>query len=131
METGEPRFSLAELEESSGLNARTIRFYIEQGLVAPALGRGRSRYFTPDHLRVLAEIAHLREQRLSLDEVRARLTRDAAPAGLDGDDWRRLRLHPDLELHVRAGASDSVQELAARITALAAGWFGDDGSAPE
>ena len=59
MQAGEPRFSLAELEESSGLNTRTIRFYIEQGLVPPALGRGRSRYFTPDHLRILAEIAHL------------------------------------------------------------------------
>ncbi len=125
MEAGEPRFSLAELEESSGLNARTIRFYIEQGLVPPALGRGRSRYFTPDHLRILAEIAHLREQRLSLDEIRERLAGQPATDGIDGESWRRLRLHPGLELHVRADASEGVRELAARITTLAAGWFGD------
>lgn len=131
MEVSEPRFSLAELEEASGLNARTIRFYIEQGLVAPALGRGRSRYFTPDHLRVLAEIAHLREQRLSIDEIRDRLNRAAGPPDLDSEDWRRMRLHPDLELHVRAGAPDGVRELAARVVALAAGWFGDDRPDPE
>lgn len=131
MEAGEPRFSLAELEEASGLNARTIRFYIEQGLVPPALGRGRSRYFTSDHLRVLAEIAHLREQRLSIGEIRARLARAAAPTDLESEDWRRLRLHPGLELHVRSGAPEGVRELAARITALAAGWFGEGDSEPE
>ncbi|HMM41602.1 MAG TPA: helix-turn-helix domain-containing protein [Thermomicrobiales bacterium] len=130
MEAGEPRFSLAELEESSGMNARTIRFYIEQGLVPAALGRGRSRYFTPDHLRILAEIAHLREQRLSLDEIRERLAGPVA-ATTESEEWRRLRLHPDLELHVRSGAPDGVRELAARITDLAAGWFGDADREPE
>lgn len=131
MEAGEPRFSLAELEEASGLNARTIRFYIEQGLVPAALGRGRSRYFTPDHLRVLAEIAHLREQRLSLDEIRERIAGQGATSTTDSEEWRRLRLHPDLELHVRSGAPDGVRELAARITDLASGWFGDADREPE
>ncbi|HQX62959.1 MAG TPA: helix-turn-helix domain-containing protein [Thermomicrobiales bacterium] len=131
MQAGEPRFSLAELEESSGLNTRTIRFYIEQGLVPPALGRGRSRYFTPDHLRILAEIAHLRDQRLSLNEIRARLTIAATPTQLDSEEWRRLRLHPDLELHVRAGAPEGILQLAARITALAAEWIGDDEIHPD
>lgn len=126
MEAGEPRFSLAELEESSGLNARTIRFYVEQGLVPPALGRGRSRYFTPEHLRILAEISHLRAQRLSLEEIRERLIAQIGPERLDSEDWRRVRLHPDLELHVRSGAPESVQALAARIGALVAEWFGDD-----
>lgn len=128
MEVGEPRFSLAELEESSGLNARTIRFYIEQGLVAPALGRGRSRYFTPEHLRVLAEIAHLRDQRLSIDEIRERLAGQATPEGIVPEEWGRIRLHPDLELHMRSGAPDNVRALAARITALVTEWFGEDDS---
>lgn len=126
MEAGEPRFSLAELEESSGLNARTIRFYIAEGLVPPALGRGRSRYFTPDHLQLLAQIASLREQRLSIEEIRERLAGQATPAGLDSEQWRRLRLHPDLELHLRDGAPEGVRELAARLVALASEWFGED-----
>lgn len=126
MDSSEPRFSLAELEESSGLNERTIRYYIAQGLMPAAMGRGRSRYYTPEHLQILEQIAALREQRLSIDEIRGRLEQSAAPPELDSDRWQRVRLSPDLELHIREDAPTGIRELAARITALSASWFGEN-----
>jgi DNA-binding transcriptional MerR regulator len=130
VEPAPPRFTLTELTEASGLTARTIRYYIELGLVSPALGRGRSRYYTPEHLQQLTVVAGLREQRISVDEIRQRLYApppqsassplDAAPA------WRRIALHPSLELHVLDGAPDGILALARELEAQARAWLGDD-----
>jgi DNA-binding transcriptional MerR regulator len=124
LEQIEPRFSLAELVEASGLSERMVRHFITEGLVPPALGRGRSRYYTPEHLARLELVARLRAERLSFDEIRERLagTGEATPAG---DTWQRIELHPDLELHLRADASESVQALASELAQQARRWFGE------
>lgn len=122
----EPRFSLAELVDASGVPERTIRQFITDGLVPPALGRGRARYFTPNHLERLTLVAQLRAERLSVEEIRARLSVVGIPAGQDGESWRRLSLHPDLELHVRAEAPESVQALVSELALHARRWFGDE-----
>jgi DNA-binding transcriptional MerR regulator len=124
LEQIEPRFSLAELVEASGLSERMVRHFITEGLVPPALGRGRSRYYTPDHLARLELVARLRAERLSFDEIRQRLD-GADESAATGDTWRRIELHPDLELHVRDGSSESVQALANELAQQARRWFGE------
>ena len=126
MEQIEPRFSLAELVEASGLPERTVRHFITEGLMPPALGRGRARYYTPDHLERLELVNRLRAERLSFDEIRARLNeKDVAPV-TEGTAWRRIELHPGLELHVRADAPVAVETLAAELAQQARRWFGEE-----
>jgi DNA-binding transcriptional MerR regulator len=122
----EPRFSLADLVESSGLPERTVRNFITEGLVPPALGRGRSRYYTTDHLQRLELVARLRAERLSFDEIRDRLSAPDTTATPEGETWQRLTLHPDLELLVRDDASESVQALARELALQARQWFGEE-----
>lgn len=122
----EPRFSLAELEEASGVSERTIRQFITDGLVPPALGRGRARYFTPDHLQRLELVARMRADRLSVEEIRARLLGADAQDATVSEGWRRLVLHPDLELHVRDGSPEAVQTLASELAEQARRWFGEE-----
>lgn len=126
MQQVEPRFSLAELEEASGVPERTIRQFITDGLIPPALGRGRARYFTPNHLERLTLVTQLRAERLSFDEIRERLNVVEGSPGQESDTWRRLILHPDLELNVRADAPESVQALASELAQQARRWFGDE-----
>lgn len=105
-----PRYSLSDLERETKISGRTIRYYITEGLLPPAYGRGPSATYDLGHLLRLRHIAALREQRLGLQEIRERL------AGLTDDDiaallnvqteptqdfWRRIELHPDIELHIR------------------------------
>ena len=126
MQQVEPRFSLAELVDASGLTERTVRYFITEGLVPPALGRGRSRYFTSDHLTRLELVARLRADRLSFDEIRERLAEPESDATTQAENWHRLTLHPDLELLVRADASESVQALARELAVQAQRWFGEE-----
>jgi DNA-binding transcriptional MerR regulator len=105
-----PRYSLGDLERETKTTGRTIRYYISEGLLPPAYGRGPTATYDLGHLLRLRLIASLKDNRLGLQEIRERLN------GLTDDDiaallnvqtepvqefWRRIELHPDIELHVR------------------------------
>lgn len=126
------RYEMAELEEETGLPARTIRYYISRGLLAPAYGRGPSATYDLGHLLRLRLIQRYRDERRPLDEIRERLGQmsdaDVERAlGVQVDPpsmtWRRILLHPDIELHVReqpAGAdNDAFNEAVELIVGLA------------
>lgn len=104
------RYTLTDLERETGVNARTIRYYISEGLLQPAYGRGPSATYDPDHLLRLQLIQQLKEQRLSLRDIKERLshlTPDDIAVMLkvqmqpEADTWRRYQLHPDFEINVR------------------------------
>jgi DNA-binding transcriptional MerR regulator len=68
-------YTLDELAAETGIEARTIRSYIERGLLPSAQSRGRSASYLPDHLDRLRVIKFLRRAwpNLSLTEIRIRL----------------------------------------------------------
>jgi DNA-binding transcriptional MerR regulator len=65
-------YSLAELAEVTGLEERTIRSYIERGLLAGANARGRAASYSDEHLARLNIIMSLRRARpnIGLSEIR-------------------------------------------------------------
>ncbi len=46
--------TLDELTNRVGMSVRNVRFYTTKGLVPPPIRRGRSGYYTPDHVARLA-----------------------------------------------------------------------------
>jgi DNA-binding transcriptional MerR regulator len=111
------RYSMDDLERETGINARTIRFYITQGLLQPAHGRGPSATYDLGHLLRLRMIKTMRDEHKPLAEIKNRLAdmadRDIASL-LDiqtrpaEDRWRRVQVHPDVELHIRERAGQAV-----------------------
>jgi DNA-binding transcriptional MerR regulator len=109
------RYSIADLERETDISARTIRYYVSEGMLPPAYGRGPSATYDLGHLLRLQMIGRLKREGLSLGEVKSRLERmdDEEIAGLlriqtrpPEDRWRRVVLHPNLELHVREPGGD-------------------------
>jgi DNA-binding transcriptional MerR regulator len=128
------RYTIADLEERTGLPARTIRYYVQQGLIPPAHGRGPSATYDESHMLRLQAVESLKEQRMSLAEIRERLLgmSDEGLAGLmrvevgpslAEEMWRRVVLHPDLELLVRVGrngrAGAEIEAFVDRIARIA------------
>ncbi len=112
-----PRYSMADLEAATPFNARTIRYYIAQGMIASAHGRGPTATYDEDHLLRLRMIAELKGQYLPLEQIGERLnamTTDdlvahfAIQRAPNQQRWRRVLVHPDLELHVRDRASEGL-----------------------
>lgn len=102
--------SMADLHAQTGFNPRTIRYYISQGLIPAAHGRGPGATYDEGHLARLQLIQLLKAQHLPLDDIRVRLNElsdrqvramVSTDAQAIGDRWRRVALHPDIELHVR------------------------------
>ena len=109
------RYAIGELEHETGISARTIRYYVGQGLLAPAYGRGPSATYDLGHLLRLRMIQQLKEQQYSLNQIKdllAGLTDEeiermlGVESRLPEDVWRRIRVADDLELHVRQRSSD-------------------------
>ncbi|GHO69444.1 hypothetical protein KSC_083360 [Ktedonobacter sp. SOSP1-52] len=60
-----------ELAQQVGMPSRTIRFYNTQGLLPPPVMKGRTAYYTQEHLVVLGIIRELKEhQNLSLEAIK-------------------------------------------------------------
>ncbi len=64
---------IGELAERSGVTVRTIRYYIEEGLLPPPPRRGKYGDFDASYLQRLRLIQRLKEERLTLPAIRLRL----------------------------------------------------------
>lgn len=117
MSTDTQHYSIDELAERAGLNRRTVRYYIQLGLVDRPVGETRAAYYTRAHLEQLQRIAGLAAEGLSLDAI-GRVLRSpatqAAPAAAPAVGAVAVRTHltiaPGVELVVDPGRAGLTPE---------------------
>lgn len=73
------KFSLDQLSDQTGLPARTIRYYIQKGLIAGPEGQKRGAWYTQAHLAELLRIRQWQETGLSLDAIAGLLQAKSEP----------------------------------------------------
>lgn len=96
--------TLAEIAEAAGLPARTIRFYIAQGLLNGPVKGGRSAAYTAEHVTRLERIKQFQAAGRTLSEI-ARLL--SGPSGEDfgvapPTAWWQHAIADDVIVWVRA-----------------------------
>lgn len=102
------RYAIGELATLGGVSRRTVRYYVQEGLISAPLGLGRGNHYTPDHLEQLLRVKTLQESGQTLDDIRALLAQQPQPRTTRPvrDEitarslWRRITLMPGVELHV-------------------------------
>lgn len=72
----EPLYGIADLARLGGVSRRTVRYYVQRGLLPVPTGTGRGSHYTQAHLDQLVAVRTLQEQGVPLAEIAARL--DAA-----------------------------------------------------
>ncbi len=70
-------YALDELASLAGLPRRTVRYYIQLGLVDRPIGETRAAYYTASHLHQLLAIARYSNAGLSLERIGELLTQPA------------------------------------------------------
>jgi DNA-binding transcriptional MerR regulator len=125
-----PEYTISDLAARSGVTHRTIRYYVEIGLLPPPEGAGRAAGYTDQHLERLDLIRRLQAARLSLDEIREELARTrpgtdsallsarepAAPYDSAADYLARLRRPPPAAVpDLQSEASVTARPLASRL----------------
>jgi len=68
-----PDYTITELSELTGVNRRTIHFYVQQEVLPPPDGAGLGARYSDAHLLRLRAIPLLRSRGLRLDDIRDRL----------------------------------------------------------
>ena len=76
--------TLDELTNRVGLSVRNVRFYTTKGLVPPPIRRGRSGYYTPDHVARLELVKELQSHGFTLAAIDRYLKR--IPEGASPED---------------------------------------------
>jgi DNA-binding transcriptional MerR regulator len=71
-------YKLDELAAAAGVSARTVRYYVQRGLLPAPAFRGRDTVYDGNHLRRLRAIKRLQEQYLPLDAIQVELERRGA-----------------------------------------------------
>ncbi len=136
-------YKLEELARAADVAPRTIRYYVQRGLLPAPEFRGKDTAYATEHLLRLQAIRRLQALHLPLDAIQARLAalgpaelaalasgedppaprparpkRPAptpAPQTAAGELWERIVLAPGVELHVRGDAAPRARALALAI----------------
>lgn len=116
------RYGIGELAKLGGVSRRTVRYYVQRGLLPAPTGTGRGDHYTQQHLDALIQVKQLQEAGVPLAEIAQRLsgTEDPTPPMVSPSDpaalpiahspapsapkrsqWIRLHLAEGLELHLR------------------------------
>jgi len=77
--------TLDELCNRVGMSVRNVRFYTSRGLVPPPIRRGRSGYYSPEHVVRLELVRELQQHGFTLAAIEkyvARIPEDASPADI-------------------------------------------------
>ena len=72
-------FTLDELCILTGHSKRTVRYYMQLGLVPRPIGEARAAYYTDEHLVRLLRIKQLSEAGVSLERIREVLAGEESP----------------------------------------------------
>ena len=118
------RYAVGDLARLAGVSRRTVRYYVQEGLIPAPFGVGRGNHYGPEHLERILRVKAMQEAGKSLDEIRnsdsrARRRADAGPPPIPAFErslWRRITLTPGVELHLGEGVTlpspGRLQELA-------------------
>jgi DNA-binding transcriptional MerR regulator len=63
--------SIGELAERAGVSRRTVRYYVQLGLIPPPEGLGRGATYSRAHLEEIERVRRLQQSGLELDAIRS------------------------------------------------------------
>lgn len=78
MDASPTAIDLPELADRAGVSIRTVRYYIQQGLLQEPEARGPGAHYTEEHLDRLLLIKRLQKEHLPLAEIRKAIQSGAA-----------------------------------------------------
>lgn len=89
-------YKLAELAGTAGVSARTIRYYLAEGVLPPPLGSGKNSHYDDRHLESLQKIKALQDEGYSLKQIRDGV-QPAIPAP-SGQYWETFPISSEVGL---------------------------------
>jgi DNA-binding transcriptional MerR regulator len=120
---------MEELAELTGFTRRTIRYYIQEGILEPPAGRGRGGFYYDSHVDALKRIKAMQEKGLNLYSIAAQLG-----AGADNAEapqvmrrsWAKYEIIPGLNIDVVRELEDTENKRVSELIRVARALFRED-----
>jgi len=114
------RYTIEDLCEITGYSRRTIRYYIQEGVVDPPSGRGRGGFYYDSHLKRLLEIRSLQDRGLKLAAIVEVLRKGEEPQlGPVREVWIRHPIKDGIEIHIRRDFEEEERKKVVEIIRVA------------
>ncbi len=95
------KYTISELCDLTGFSRRTIRYYIQEGLLDPPAGRGRGGFYFDSHLEQLMKIRALQDKGLKLAAIQELLKEGEKPLLVSPRElWIRYPITEGVEIHI-------------------------------
>ena len=113
---GGPKLSIDQVAALAGLTTRTVRYYLQQGLVSRPEGAKRGAYYLQRHVEELLMLRRWADAGLSLDrirELRAGAADEPPPRAVRAGSvevWSRVTLADGLEVQIEPGRAGLTPE---------------------
>ncbi len=122
-------WGIAELAELGGVSRRTVRYYVQEGLLPAPHGVGRGNHYGREHLDRLLAVKAMQEKGWSLERIRGESVPPAegnvTVTLVPREAWVRLTVAPGIEIHLGSGRRLPPPGRLAELAATCRELFGD------
>ena len=114
------KYTIEDLCELTGYTRRTIRYYIQEGLLDPPAGRGRGGFYFDSHLKRLNEIKSLQDKGLKLAAILEVLKKGKEPElSVFRELWIKYPIDQGIEIHISRDLEEKERKKIAEIIRVA------------
>jgi DNA-binding transcriptional MerR regulator len=114
------QYTIEDLCELTGFSRRTIRYYVQEGLIDAPAGRGRGGFYFDSHLDKLRQIKALQDDGLRLSQIQELLKEHKKPEMAPlREIWIRYPIEPGIEIHIQRELDESERKKLAEIIRVA------------
>ena len=107
----EAKYTIDDLCDLTGISRRTIRYYVQEGVIDPPAGRGRGGFYYDSHLKKLQQIKSLQEKGMSLIAIGKYLNQGKIEEPkILRNVWAEYEIIPGLEIRVRRDVEEQIQK---------------------
>ena len=105
------KYTIDGLSELTGYPRRTIRYYIQEGLLDPPAGRGKGGFYFGRHLSQLQLIKQLQDKKMSLSSISKYMNRDHEPRKKFYDGYKNSSLNYEMSEETFPAAEQRVKKM--------------------
>jgi len=116
----EKQYTIHDLCDLTGYTRRTIRYYIQEGLLDPPAGRGRGGFYFDSHLQRLLEIKGHQDKGLKLAAIQGLIKKGEEPEPLPLRElWVKYPVDTGIEIHISRDLEEKEGKKIAEIIRVA------------
>jgi len=117
------QYTIEDLCELTGFSRRTIRYYVQEGLIDPPAGRGRGGFYFDSHLDKLLKIKSLQDRGLRLSAIlpvlKQRDVLESPQEIVAREVWVRYPIADGIEIHISRDLEERERKKLDEIVRLA------------